>query len=522
MVVDALGHVVVHAEGRRGADRLAVHVLLGGQRHAARGAGALDAEQVVVPGGQLALAPARLVDSLRDRDRGRDPVAVLGLDGPGGHCADERLLRPGLGDWLRRGCGMVPAIRGALGPGPGRRGDARDRGSARRDLLLGLPGFLGVAGLPGTRGPPVITGGARGPFRLVGRAGPGRGDEAGDRGVRGGPRGGPGRGNRLRARDGRQAGPRARMRVLLGGPRCGRAVPRRRAPGGGGPRPGAVRLHAPGLSCPTCLTRRPRGRARIGHRTVVDEANDPCRGQRPRVLVGVDREVRQRIPADGVQHPARIVRDHLDMPVEEHPVPREGCVAVSQRMPAVMSLGVLLDRDDRRRGRVRLHPHVSPAVQGPWIGTAAGHPALPAGDLGTQLQGEAGEGRARLAVVSAIDAVVLPDDRLHLGRRPGRGHLEVVAGHVDDGRAEHRIVAGCCPVWRGALDGLPQRDQVQRDAGRRAEIGRRLRDKGEPGDRSASAETYQCCHLLPPRPACRRQRFHLFHAIDTSRQIARA
>ena len=97
VVVDALGQIVVHAEGRRGADRLAVHVLLGGQRHAACRAGALDAEQVVVPGGQLALAPPRLVDSLGDRDRSRDPVAVLRLDGPRGDRADEGLLGPGLG-----------------------------------------------------------------------------------------------------------------------------------------------------------------------------------------------------------------------------------------------------------------------------------------------------------------------------------------------------------------------------------------------------------------------------------------
>ena len=53
VIVDALGYVVIHAEGRRRADRLAVHVFLGGQRHAARGAGALDAEQVVIPGGEL-------------------------------------------------------------------------------------------------------------------------------------------------------------------------------------------------------------------------------------------------------------------------------------------------------------------------------------------------------------------------------------------------------------------------------------------------------------------------------------
>ena len=57
VVVDALGRVVIDAEGRRGANRLPVHVLLGGHRHAARRAGALDTEQVVLLGGQLALSP---------------------------------------------------------------------------------------------------------------------------------------------------------------------------------------------------------------------------------------------------------------------------------------------------------------------------------------------------------------------------------------------------------------------------------------------------------------------------------
>jgi hypothetical protein len=102
VVFDALGGVVVDPEGRGGTDRLPVHVLLGGHRHAACGAGALDAEQVVLPGGQLALPPPRLVNGLGDRDRRGNPVAVLGGYRAGRDLADERLLGPGLGHRLPR------------------------------------------------------------------------------------------------------------------------------------------------------------------------------------------------------------------------------------------------------------------------------------------------------------------------------------------------------------------------------------------------------------------------------------
>ena len=451
MVVDALGHVVVHAEGRRGADRLAVHVFLGGQRHAARGAGALDAEQVVIPGGQLALAPPRLVDGLGDGDRGRDPVPALSLNGSWGHRADERLLRPGPGNRLPRGRRMVPAVRGAL-PGPGLRGDTRDGGTARRVLLAGAWGRLRDApGLPGVTGLRGMTRVPRGPFRLLVRglrAGPRGRDEAGDRGVRGGARGGPGRGNRACSGDSRQAaactGSPVRLpRLLLRAGRPGRRGARRRV---------RCRLDR----CRVI----PRGLPRSGQGPVVHEAGHARRGQRPGVLVRVHGEVRQRVPADGVQHPARIVGYHLDVPVEQDPVPRQRRVSVSQRMPAIMSLRVLLDRDDPGGRRVHLDAHIRPGVQGPRIGTAAGDPALPAGHLGAQFQGEAGKGRARLPVVSPIHAVVLPDDRLHLGRGPRLGHPEVVAGDMDDGRAEHRVLARRCAVCLQRVDRLPERDQV--------------------------------------------------------------
>ena len=102
VVVDALRGVVVDAEGRRGTHRLPVHVLLGGHRNAAGWAGALDAEQVVVLGGQLALPPARLVNGLGDGDRSGYPVTVLGGYRARRDLADERLLGPRLRHRLAR------------------------------------------------------------------------------------------------------------------------------------------------------------------------------------------------------------------------------------------------------------------------------------------------------------------------------------------------------------------------------------------------------------------------------------
>jgi len=63
-------------------------------------------------------------------------------------------------------------------------------------------------------------------------------------------------------------------------------------------------------------------------------------------------------------------------------------------------------------------------------------------------------------MVGAVDAVALPDDRFHLGRRLAFGHLAVVLGHVDDGRPE-RPVIGCRRLGR-----LLQRHQVNRQARR--------------------------------------------------------
>jgi hypothetical protein len=102
VVVDALGRVVISPEGRRGADGLPVHVLLGRHRHAARWSGALDAEQIVVLGRQLALSPSRFVNGLGDGDRGGNSITVLCRYRAGRDFADERLLDPTLRHWLAR------------------------------------------------------------------------------------------------------------------------------------------------------------------------------------------------------------------------------------------------------------------------------------------------------------------------------------------------------------------------------------------------------------------------------------
>ena len=65
-------------------------------------------------------------------------------------------------------------------------------------------------------------------------------------------------------------------------------------------------------------------------------------------------------------------------------------------------------------------------MQRPGIGRAAGYPALPADKLCAELEGHAGERRAGLAVIGAIHAVLLPDQRLHFGRRLALGHPEVI------------------------------------------------------------------------------------------------
>jgi hypothetical protein len=159
-------------------------------------------------------------------------------------------------------------------------------------------------------------------------------------------------------------------------------------------------------------------------------------------LVRVDGEVRQGVTADGVQDSVGIARDDLDVPVEQHPVTRQRLVAVAEWMPAVMGHRVLEDRGDADRRWIRVNAGIHPLVQRPGVGGAAGHPALLANCPRGQFEGQAREGRTRFAVVDPVDAVVLPDERFHLGGRPARRYPQEVVRHVDDGCAEHRVIGG--------------------------------------------------------------------------------
>ena len=93
VVIDALGEAVVNAEASHLAYRMPVLVLGGGQVGGASGPGALDAEQIVVVAGQAALAPARLINGLRDGHRGGHAVPALGGHRARRNRRNERLLR---------------------------------------------------------------------------------------------------------------------------------------------------------------------------------------------------------------------------------------------------------------------------------------------------------------------------------------------------------------------------------------------------------------------------------------------
>ena len=209
--------------------------------------------------------------------------------------------------------------------------------------------------------------------------------------------------------------------------------------------------------------------------------------------MGVDGEIGQRVAANGGQDAIGVLRDHLHVAVKQHPVARQRLIAVAQRMPALMCLGVLQDGNDAGRVGVRVHPGVGPVVQRPGVARSARQPALPADDLGPQLKGHAREGGAGLAVVSTVRAVLLPDQRLHLGRCFGLGEPQVVGGDADDGRAHRRVIRLRRPGR------LVQRRQRDGDAGRRGDLIRGTGDEGEACNRPAGAEADERRRLLPPR-----------------------
>ena len=275
-------------------------------------------------------------------------------------------------------------------------------------------------------------------------------------------------------------------------PPAPRPPPRQRPPSRG--RPGRRRAEGPrlrltpatngssGLSAaaPGAVAAAGCGRRAVdpgrGEVPVVDEADHAVGSQRPAVGVGVDREAGVGVRADGVEHPAGVAGHHLDVVLEQHPVTRLGLVALADRVPAVVRLGVGHDGGDGGRRRVRVDPDVGPGRQREGVARPAADPALLADRLRRQLQREAGEGRARGTVVGTVQAGVIPDERLHLGRTAGPGDLQVVLGDVDDGRPQQRIAGaavGAVPADRPGVHGrarlcrLLEGEQVQWHAGRR-------------------------------------------------------
>ena len=196
---------------------------------------------------------------------------------------------------------------------------------------------------------------------------------------------------------------------------------------------------------------------------VVDETGHALSGERPGEAMRIDRKVGARVPADRVKDAGGIPGDHLDMAVEQHPVARLGLVAVAERMPAMVRLRVLQDRDDPRRGGIGIDADIGPLVQWPRIARASGHPAFLARGLGAQGQREAREGGTRFTMIHTVNAVFSPDKGFHFGRGLVLRHPQVVVGDVDDGRPQR-------PVARrhryGRLGRLRQRQQMDRHPGR--------------------------------------------------------
>ncbi len=240
---------------------------------------------------------------------------------------------------------------------------------------------------------------------------------------------------------------------------------------------------------------------------VVDETDHAVRRQRPAVGVGVDREAGVGVRADRVEHPARVAGHDLDVVLEQHPVARLGLVIAADRVPAAVRLRVRHDGRDAGRRRVRVDPDIGPDGQRIRVGLPAADPALLADRLRGQFQGEAGEGRARRPVVGAVQAGVVPDERLHLGRTAGPRDLQVVLGDVDDGRPEQRIAGAA--VGAVAADGpgihgrarlcrLLEGEQVQWHAGRRGHRRGRPWDEVEAGNHAAGGHGNERRRLLPP------------------------
>jgi len=103
-----------------------------------------------------------------------------------------------------------------------------------------------------------------------------------------------------------------------------------------------------------------------------------------------------------MQHARGIFGDHLDVAIEQYPVARGWLVSVAQRVPALMRLRILQDRDNSERPWIRVNPDVGPLVERPGVRATPGHPALLANHLGGQLQRQAGKGGARFTMVDTV------------------------------------------------------------------------------------------------------------------------
>jgi hypothetical protein len=222
------------------------------------------------------------------------------------------------------------------------------------------------------------------------------------------------------------------------------------------------------------------------------------------ILVSVDREIWQGIAAHGLQNSVGILRDHLDVAIEQDPVSGQGIVTIAQCVPAMMRLRILPDRDNAERRRIRVDADVGPLMERPRVGGTSSHPALLTNYLGSQLECQTGKGCARLAMVGTVYAVVLPDDCLDLSGGLTVGKPEVVSGDIDDGQAQHYIRR------RRRLHGVLECQQLNRHASWRGYFSCHFRDEGEPCYCPARTEAYKRSRLLPPGLSSGRQQAHLF------------
>ena len=241
---------------------------------------------------------------------------------------------------------------------------------------------------------------------------------------------------------------------------------------------------------------------------VVDETLDAVGREGATERVRVDGQPGQRVRADGVENAVVVPGDHLDVAAEQDPVAWPGLVAVTERAPAALRLRVGHHGGDGGRVGVGVDPDVGPRGKRPRVARAAADPALLADRLGREFQGEAGERGARGAVVGAVAAGVVPDQRLHLGGGPGLREPQVVAGHVDDRRAQLRVARHAARAvgtggeiaeraWPGRL---LKREQVHWHVGRRGHRRSRPWNEVEPGDHAAGAHGHKRRCLLPPWP----------------------